>query len=74
MKIIKMQESSLKEVYSGVYKITFPNEKVYIGISNNMYRRMLEHNTDFRNNLPIEYAIQKYGQITEFEIVELISP
>ena len=74
MKIIKMQESSLKEVYSGVYKINFPNGKVYIGISNNMYRRMLEHNTDFRNNLPIEHAIQKYGQINEFEILELISP
>lgn len=74
MKIIKMQESSLKDVYSGVYKITFPNNKVYIGISNNMYRRMLEHNTDFRNNLPIEHAIQKYGPITEFEILELIKP
>ena len=57
MKIIKMQDISLKNVYSGVYKINFPNGKIYIGISNNMYRRMLEHNTDFRNNLPIEHAI-----------------
>ena len=74
MKIIKMQESSIKDVYSGVYKITFPNKKIYIGISNNMYRRMLEHNTDFRNGLPIENAIKKYGKITEFEILEIISP
>lgn len=57
MKIIKMENSSLKEVHSGVYKINFPNGKSYIGISNNMYRRMLEHNNDFRNQLPIEYAI-----------------
>ena len=74
MKIIKMQNSSVKEVHSGVYKITFPNNKIYIGISNNMYRRMLEHNTDRRNNLPIEHAVEKYGKITEFEILEEIAP
>lgn len=74
MKIIKLKDISLKDVYSGVYKITFPNGKVYIGISNNIYRRMLEHNTDFRNNLPIEHAIQKYGKITEFELLEQINP
>lgn len=72
MKKIKMEDCSVKTAYSGVYKITFPNGKIYIGISNNIYRRMLEHNTDFRNNLPIENAIKKYGKITEFEIVELI--
>lgn len=74
MKVIKMENSSVNEVYSGVYKITFPNGKIYIGISNNMYRRMLEHNTDFRNNLPIENAIKKYGKITQFEILEIIDP
>ena len=68
-----MQNCSVSQnIYSGVYKITFPNNKVYIGISNNIYRRMLEHNTDFRNNLPIEKAIQKYGKITEFDILEQI--
>lgn len=74
MKLIKMENSSVNDVYSGVYKITFPNNKSYIGISNNIYRRMLEHNTDFRHNLPIEKAILKYGKITEFEILEEISP
>lgn len=74
MKHIKLQDCSVNLVYSGVYKITFPNNKNYIGISNNIYRRMLEHNTDFRNNLPIEYAIKKYGKITEFDIIEEISP
>ena len=74
MKHIKLQDCSVNLIYSGVYKITFPNNKNYIGISNNIYRRMLEHNTDFRNNLPIEYAIKKYGKITEFDIIEEISP
>lgn len=74
MKSIKMQNCSVNNVYSGVYKIIFPNNKIYIGISNNIYRRMLEHNSDFRNNLPIEKAIQKYGKITEFIILEEINP
>ena len=74
MKDIKMQNCSVNNIYSGVYKITFPNNKIYIGISNNIYRRMLEHNSDFRNNLPIENAIQKYGKITEFTILEEIEP
>jgi group I intron endonuclease len=74
MKNIKMQNCSVNNVYSGVYKIIFPNNKIYIGISNNIYRRMLEHNSDFRNNLPIEKAIQKYGKITEFVILEEINP
>lgn len=69
---LKMENCSVNQVYSGVYKITFPNQKVYIGRSNNIYRRMLEHNNDFRNKLPIEYAIMKYGKITEFDIIELI--
>lgn len=69
-----MQDCSVNLVYSGVYKITFPNNKIYIGISNNIYRRMLEHNSNFRNNLPIEFAIQKYGKITEFDILEEINP
>ena len=74
MKNIKMQDCSVNNIYSGVYKITFPNNKIYIGISNNIYRRMLEHNSDFRNDLPIERAIQKYGKITEFVILEEINP
>ena len=74
MKNVKMQDCSANTLYSGVYKITFPNNKIYIGISNNIYRRMLEHNSDFRNNLPVEKAIQKSGKITEFTILEEIKP
>lgn len=69
---LKMENCSVNDVYSGIYKINFPNGKVYIGRSNNIYRRMLEHNNDFRNKLPIEYAIMKYGKIIEFDILELI--
>lgn len=69
---LKMENCSVNTIYSGIYKITFPNQKVYIGRSNNIYRRMLEHNNDFRNKLPIVYAIMKYGKIVEFDILELI--
>lgn len=74
MKELKLQECSDKEyIYSGVYMISFPNNKKYIGISNNIRRRMNEHNTDFRNNLPIERAIQKYGKIKNFILLEEIN-
>ena len=69
---LKMSDCSVNKVYSGIYKISFSNGKVYIGRSNNIYRRMLEHNNDFRNKLPIEYAIMKYGKVQEFDILELI--
>lgn len=73
MKELKLQElSDKKHIYSGVYMIIFPNNKRYIGISNNIRRRMNEHNVDFRNNLPIESAIQKYGKINNFILLEEI--
>ena len=73
MKELKLQELSDKEhIYSGVYMIIFPNNKRYIGISNNIRRRINEHNVDFRNNLPIESAIQKYGKINNFILLEEI--
>lgn len=72
MKHLKTQDCSINSIYSGVYKITFPNNKNYIGISNHIYRRILEHNTSFKNNLPIERAIKKYGKIVEFDILEEI--
>lgn len=31
---------------SGIYKINFPNGKSYIGLSNNILRRIKEHNND----------------------------
>ena len=73
MKELKLQElSDTIHIYSGVYMIIFPNNKKYIGISNNIRRRMNEHNVDFRNNLPVEYAVKKYGKIEKFILLEEI--
>lgn len=33
---------------SGIYLISFPNGKIYIGLSNNIKRRIKEHNLDSR--------------------------
>lgn len=58
---------------SGIYLINFPNGKVYIGLSNNIKRRIREHNLDSRQ--PVLFsAIQKYGKIYEFDILEEINP
>lgn len=70
--LILQNLSDKKYIYSGVYMILFPNNKKYIGISNNIRRRMIEHNSDFRNNLPIENAIKKYGKIEKFILLEEI--
>ena len=56
---------------SGIYLINFPNGKIYIGLSNNIKRRIKEHNLDSRQ--PVLFsAIQKYGRIYEFDILEEI--
>ncbi len=56
---------------SGIYLITFLNGKIYIGLSNNIKRRIKEHNLDSRQ--PILFsAIKKYGKIYEFDILEEI--
>lgn len=45
-----------------VYKLTnLINDKIYIGQTNNIDRRMQEHKHDKRNNKPIHAAIVKYG-------------
>ena len=62
------------KIYSGIYKINFPNNKVYIGLSNNIYRRICEHNIDFRKRTACSNAIKKYGKIDRIEILEEIDP
>ena len=54
----------------GIYKITNKiNGKIYIGQSNNIKRRFLEHT--YRDKLPIDMAIKKYGKDNfSFEILE----
>lgn len=57
----------------GIYKINFPNNKSYIGLSNDIKRRIIEHNTD--TSQPVLFkAIQKYfnGSIPNFELLEEI--
>lgn len=74
-----MQEINIKDLknVSGIYKINFPNGKSYIGLSNNIARRMKEHNTcSLRDTdgLPIHLAIKKYlTKVTQVEVLELIN-
>lgn len=55
----------------GIYKINFPNNKSYIGLSSNIQKRMIAHHKT-HDNLPVHRAIEKYGlkeenvQILEF--------
>jgi len=37
---MKIQVKDLMDNMSGIYKITFPNNKIYIGMSNDIRRRM----------------------------------
>lgn len=66
-------------IYSGIYKINFPNNKCYIGQAQNIEKRIKEHNQRARKGMHgnkniqlCEKAIQKYGEITEFEILEYV--
>ena len=68
---IKMSIEDLPNI-QGVYKINFPNGKIYIGISNQIKRRILDHaRKDVSENphLPISRAIKEYG-ISDVEILE----
>lgn len=66
--------------YSGIYKINFPNGKSYIGLSNNIARRLKEHNNEAKigtNKYPVHQAITKYGPAILFynvQILEYIMP
>ena len=68
--IVKVSE--LKPNMQVIYKINYPNGKSYIGFSADLKRRMQEHNTPSRNQA-CDKAIQKYGRITEIEILEFIT-
>lgn len=71
----KLSELSPDWKKAGIYKINFPNGKYYIGLSNNIRRRMLEHNRRYiSEEYPLYKAIKKYNTIEEFEILEEIDP
>lgn len=57
----------------GIYKITSPSNKVYIGQSWNIERRKEEHRRAY-NKCRIHYSIKKYGWLAHnFEIVHEFS-
>lgn len=69
-----MKKEEIPYYTSGIYKIVFNNDKIYIGLSNNIRRRMTEHlKKDIRDHpeLPISKAILKHG-IKDIEIIEKI--
>lgn len=66
-------------VISGIYKLDFPNGKCYIGQAKNIYKRILDHNRyanqgHGNHNIQVcEKAIQKYGNIEEFYVLEEVN-
>ena len=61
---------------SGIYRIVFDNNKSYIGLTNDLRRRMVEHlGKDIRQhpNLLISKAIKKHS-IKNIELLEKIEP
>lgn len=56
-----------------IYKIQFPNKKVYIGQTYNTHKRWLEHlyEASTKNNLKVYKAMRKYHTtINDFSIIE----
>ena len=59
--------------FSCIYKINYPNGKIYIGQTCNLKRRINEHNNFSKAAQPCDLAIKKYGKIIEVEILEEIN-
>lgn len=70
--IVKVKD--LEPHICGIYKIEYPNHKVYIGLSNDIQRRMYEYNNIKKSKQPCDLAIKKYGKIEEIEILEFCNP
>lgn len=72
--IIKIKD--LADGVCGIYKLNYPNGKIYIGLSTNIKRRMYEHNNPKRlethKPTPCDLAIKKYGKFEEIEILEYV--
>ena len=72
--IMKYVEIPVKT--SGIYKIIFPNSKIYIGRAKNIKARIWEHYSKI-DNTPCQNALWKYYktyQEIEIEILEVINP
>lgn len=70
-----IQVKDLKPNMQVIYKLNYPNGKIYIGLTTDLQRRMWEHN-NLNINKPrqvCDKAIMKYGKMTEVEILEFIT-
>ena len=65
--IVKVSE--LKGGFSCVYKISYPNSRVYIGSTTDLRRRMWEHNNLNKNVSYNDEAIKEFGRVREVEIL-----
>ena len=71
----KILIKDLKKGICGIYKIEFPNKKIYVGHSVDIKRRMWEHNNINKNKhleyiCPCDRAIIKYGKVEQITILE----
>ena len=62
----------IPEKFCCIYKINYPNGKIYIGQTCNLRRRMNEHNDPNKAKSPCDLAIKKYGKISQIEVLEEI--
>lgn len=71
--MINIKYKDYHKIECGIYKINFPNNKIYIGKSNNIKRRIKEHHGN-RSNTPCDKAVRKYYpniNDIDFDIIEL---
>lgn len=68
-----MQVKDIPHNYKCIYKLNYPNGKIYVGRSYDLKRRMYEHNNTNKAKAPCDYAIKKYGKLTEVEILQEIT-
>lgn len=61
--IVKVSE--LKGGISCVYKISYPNSRVYIGSTTDLRRRMWEHNNLNKNVSYNDEAVNEFGRVKE---------
>lgn len=69
-----MKYNDLKEIISGIYKINFPNNKIYIGRAINIKKRIYEHYQKDDNTV-CQQALYKYYssyQDIDFDILEVV--
>ena len=69
-----LQVKNLEPNICCIYKLNYPNGKIYIRYTIDLQRRMHEHNFNSHKKLqPCDAAIKKYGIFTEVEILEFIN-